>query len=241
MPYNVGEKGSFGCSGFPALKEDGTVMGCHATAEAAANQIYAINESENNVPDKGVGIRDPDPWPGTRIKTDGAMGQPFPASNRSSVFRKPRTKPRRSVGGVGGSSSGAVATTGGGSGMGTKTESEEDMMKPITETSEFQSETDTRDSIARVIGKDYTKSTRLTEIFKAESVSVGQMVSWNSSGGTARGKVRRVIRSGSYNVPGTDVTINGTEEDPAAVITLYRDGEATDITVGHRVSTLRAS
>jgi len=125
--------------------------------------------------------------------------------------------------------------------MGTKTESEEDMMKPITETSEFQSETDTRDSIARVIGKDYTKSTRLTEIFKAESVSVGQMVSWNSSGGTARGKVRRVIRSGSYNVPGTDVTINGTEEDPAAVITLYRDGEATDITVGHRVSTLRAS
>jgi hypothetical protein len=76
---------------------------------------------------------------------------------------------------------------------------------------------------------------------KADSVRVGQMVSWNSSGGTARGKVRRVIRSGSYNVPGTDITINGTEEDPAVVITLYRDGDATDTTVAHRMSTLRAS
>ena len=76
---------------------------------------------------------------------------------------------------------------------------------------------------------------------KADSFRVGQMVSWNSSGGTARGKVRRIIRSGSYNVPGTDITINGTEEDPAVVITLYRDGDATDTTVAHRMSTLRAS
>jgi hypothetical protein len=78
-------------------------------------------------------------------------------------------------------------------------------------------------------------------IEKADSVRVGQMVSWNSSGGTARGKVRRIIRSGSYNVPGTDITINGTEEDPAVVITLYRDGDATETTVAHRMSTLRAS
>ena len=76
---------------------------------------------------------------------------------------------------------------------------------------------------------------------KADSLRVGQMVSWNSSGGTARGKVRRIIRSGSYNVPGTDITINATEEDPAVVITLYRDGDATDTTVAHRMSTLRAS
>ena len=90
-------------------------------------------------------------------------------------------------------------------------------------------------------GKDVTKAEKLTEVFKAESVRVGQMVSWNSSGGTARGKVKRVIRSGSYDVPGTDITINATEEDPAVVITLYRDGDATDTTVAHRMSTLRAS
>jgi hypothetical protein len=50
MPYKVGSKGSFGCSGYPALKE-GTneVMGCHKTRAEAAAQIYAINRSEGNI------------------------------------------------------------------------------------------------------------------------------------------------------------------------------------------------
>jgi hypothetical protein len=50
MPYTVGAKGSFGCSGYPALKE-GTneVMGCHQTRAEAAAQIYAINRSEGNI------------------------------------------------------------------------------------------------------------------------------------------------------------------------------------------------
>jgi hypothetical protein len=87
-------------------------------------------------------------------------------------------------------------------------------------------------------GKDITKAQRF--VVKAESVRVGQMVSWNSSGGRAQGKVTRIIRNGSYDVPGTDVTINGTEDNPAVVIRLYRDGEATDVTVAHRMSTLRA-
>lgn len=49
MPYHVGAKGSYGCSGYPAVKDDGTVMGCHDTKEQAANQIYAINQSEGNI------------------------------------------------------------------------------------------------------------------------------------------------------------------------------------------------
>ncbi len=49
MPYHVGAKGSYGCSGYPAVKDDGTVMGCHNTKEQAANQIYAINQSEGNI------------------------------------------------------------------------------------------------------------------------------------------------------------------------------------------------
>jgi hypothetical protein len=50
MPYRVGAKGSYGCSGYPALKE-GTneVMGCHKTRAEAAAQIYAINRSEGNI------------------------------------------------------------------------------------------------------------------------------------------------------------------------------------------------
>jgi hypothetical protein len=49
MPYSVGSKGSYGCSGYPAVKDDGTVMGCHKTRRAAAAQIYAINRSEGNI------------------------------------------------------------------------------------------------------------------------------------------------------------------------------------------------
>ncbi len=50
MPYRVGAKGSFGCSGYPALKV-GTneVMGCHKTRAKASAQIYAINISEGNI------------------------------------------------------------------------------------------------------------------------------------------------------------------------------------------------
>ena len=78
----------------------------------------------------------------------------------------------------------------------------------------------------------------MEDINKAESVRVGQMVSWNSSGGRAEGKVRRVLRSGSYKVPNSDFTISGTEDSPAAVIELYRDGKPTKIIVGHKVETL---
>jgi hypothetical protein len=49
MPYKVGAKGSYGCSGYPAVKEGGEVMGCHKTRSEAAAQIYAINRSEGNI------------------------------------------------------------------------------------------------------------------------------------------------------------------------------------------------
>jgi hypothetical protein len=78
---------------------------------------------------------------------------------------------------------------------------------------------------------------------KAESLQVGNFVSWNSSGGTARGKVERISRTGSINVPGSDFTINAEEGDPAVLIRVYRKGadgwEPTDTRVGHKMSTLR--
>jgi hypothetical protein len=74
---------------------------------------------------------------------------------------------------------------------------------------------------------------------KALSVSTGDMVSWNSSGGTARGKIVRIVREGKINVPDSSFSIEGTEDDPAALIQLYRDGKPTDTKVGHKVSTLK--
>ena len=79
---------------------------------------------------------------------------------------------------------------------------------------------------------------------KAEpgELQVGDFVRWDSSGGIARGRIDRIETDGQIDVPDSEFTINGTEEDPAALITIYRpdgDGwEETDTQVGHRFSTL---
>lgn len=79
-------------------------------------------------------------------------------------------------------------------------------------------------------------------LIKADSLSVGNFVSWNSSGGTARGKVERIVRSGSIDVPGSDFTITAEDGDPAVLIRVYRQGEngwePSDTRVGHKMSTL---
>ena len=77
------------------------------------------------------------------------------------------------------------------------------------------------------------------EMDKANNVRVGDMVSWNSSGGTARGKVVRVVRNGKIKVPNSSFTITGTPEDPAVAIRIYRDGKPTDTIVGHKMKTLK--
>jgi hypothetical protein len=418
MPYSVGERGSYGCSGYPVIKDDDkSVMGCHDTAAEAGAQIAAIEASE----DKSVGIKDPQEWPTNDKLIGSAMGQPEPASRKPSVFKPARKKPRRSRGGAGGSSAGAIATTGGGTGMGTKADSnykikegdfvmgqttegiahgvvehimweggtlgtpgteyalesmppenpamsvrvyeegDDDSWEPTAysigmmyvdatvvdmenhdmdemDDMEYMSKAETYSptsgmkaaarralkwkaegkatgagtpvgwgratdivagrsmslsvvkrmysffsrhevdkkgkdfyntsnpsngrimwdawggdagfSWSRAIakrnedkalfadfGKDFTRAERLSEIFK--SIGVGSMVSWNSSGGRAQGKITRIIRNGSYDVPGTSVTVTGTPEDPAAVIRLYRDGEPTDTIVAHKIKTLR--
>ena len=77
-----------------------------------------------------------------------------------------------------------------------------------------------------------------------DALKTGDYVSWNSSGGRARGLIERVERDGTIDVPDSEFTVNGTAEDPAALICVYRptgEGgsyEKTDTRVGHRFSTL---
>jgi len=74
------------------------------------------------------------------------------------------------------------------------------------------------------------------------SVSEGDFVSWGSAGGRARGRIDYVMGDGTLDVPGTDFKINSTEDDPAALITVYEEVSGgwrpTDTQVGHKVSTL---
>jgi len=78
-------------------------------------------------------------------------------------------------------------------------------------------------------------------------LNVGDFVRWDSSGGTAQGRIERIETDGQINVPDSEFTINGTEDDPAALIRIYQETEdeqgdlqwnPTDTLVGHRFSTL---
>lgn len=69
-------------------------------------------------------------------------------------------------------------------------------------------------------------------------MKVGQKVSWNSSGGAARGIIREIVRNGK--VPNIPVKITGSEDEPAARIEIVDDkGKPTGQMVGHKLSTLR--
>jgi hypothetical protein len=390
MPYSIGEKGSYGCSGYPVIKDDDkTVMGCHDTAQKAGAQIAAIEASENKTYEEkdtitsggGVGIKNPQAWPGTEIeyrkpklvaKSDlsegdyvmgmttegiahgriehimwegGVLGEP---GTEYALESMPPENPAMSVRVYEQEDEGYWTPTAYSIGMMYQDAEKlpsldqhsmpEDMQDEMLEMSKaeayspndgmkaaartaikwreegkakgagtpvgwgrardivagrsmslsvvkrmysffsrhevdkkgkgFNPGTEGYPSKGRVMcnawggdagfawsraivkrnedkalfqdfAKDYTRSESITELFKG--ISVGSMVSWNSSGGTARGKVTRIIRSGSYNVPGTEVTLNASEDDPVAVIRLYRNGEPTDTTVAHKLKTLRSS
>jgi hypothetical protein len=76
-----------------------------------------------------------------------------------------------------------------------------------------------------------------------KSVSVGSFVSWNSSGGVARGKITRIVKNGKIKVPGSSFTITGSPDNPAVLIRVYKKSKEgwspTDTLVGHKMDTLR--
>jgi hypothetical protein len=76
----------------------------------------------------------------------------------------------------------------------------------------------------------------MNKMAKPEDLKVGDFVSWNSSGGRARGKITKKITNGA--VPDIDVKVEGTKDNPAYQIRVYRDNEPTDTLVGHKASAL---
>jgi hypothetical protein len=90
--------------------------------------------------------------------------------------------------------------------------------------------------------QQYTESLQRI-IEKATTFSTGDSVSWGSSGGKARGKITKIIKNGSEQIPNSSFKVTGTSDDPAALIRVYRpdsDGKykPTDTIVGHKTSSL---
>jgi HK97 family phage prohead protease len=81
------------------------------------------------------------------------------------------------------------------------------------------------------------------EIEEESRENVGDFVEWDSSGGTAKGRIERILEEGTLNIPGTDFTIEAEEDDAAVLIRVYeefRDGyRPTETLVGHKMSELR--
>ena len=73
--------------------------------------------------------------------------------------------------------------------------------------------------------------------------NVGDFVEWDSSGGTARGRIEHIMEEGVLGIPGTEFSITAEEGDPAVLIRVYeefRDGwRPTETLVGHKMSELR--
>ena len=80
------------------------------------------------------------------------------------------------------------------------------------------------------------------EVSRAVDV-VGDFVEWDSSGGTARGRIEHIMEEGVLGIPGTEFSITAEEGDPAVLIRVYeefRDGwRPTETLVGHKMSELR--
>jgi hypothetical protein len=203
MPYNIGDKGSYGCSGYPVVKEGTTdIMGCHDTREAAGNQIAAIEANENKSYDENAIWETVSPSkeePGLKNMGTG-IRQPDPMGRGSSAIKKPKKKKRRSRGGAGGSSAGAVATTGGGTGMGTKMDDEE----------------------------NYDQSNRV--VSKEAGIKEGDFVMGMTSEGMAHGVVEHIMwEGGTLGTPGSEYALESMPpENPAMSVRIYEYEEEED-------------
>jgi hypothetical protein len=203
MPYNIGDKGSYGCSGYPVVKEGTTdIMGCHDTREAAGSQIAAIEANENKSYDENAIWETVSPSkeePGLKNMGTG-IRQPDPMASGPSAIKKPKKKRRRSIGGAGGSSAGAVATTGGGTGMGTKMDDEE----------------------------NYDQSNRV--VSKEAGIKEGDFVMGMTSEGMAHGVVEHIMwEGGTLGTPGSEYALESMPpENPAMSVRVYEYEEEED-------------
>ena len=78
----------------------------------------------------------------------------------------------------------------------------------------------------------------MNNVQKSSNVKVGDMVSWNSSGGRATGRVEHVMHEGTLGIPDSEFSIEATPDNPAVLIRIYRDGKPTETLVGHKMDTL---
>ena len=92
-----------------------------------------------------------------------------------------------------------------------------------------------------IVAQDGKVSKTPIDYFKAV-IREGSFVSWNSSGGRARGQVEHIMVDGVLGIPGSEFQINAEPDNPAVLIRVWREGAdgwaATETLVGHKMTSL---
>lgn len=70
---------------------------------------------------------------------------------------------------------------------------------------------------------------------------VGSLVTWSHRGGSATGKIVKVVRTGKLKIPNSSLALLASAQEPAALIQLIKNGELTKIMVGHKLSVLTSA
>lgn len=70
---------------------------------------------------------------------------------------------------------------------------------------------------------------------------VGSVVTWNHRGGSATGKIVKVVRTGKLKIPNSSIALTASAEEPVALIQLIKNGELTKIMVGHKLAALTST
>ncbi len=67
---------------------------------------------------------------------------------------------------------------------------------------------------------------------------VGSIVTWSHRGGSATGKIVKIVKSGKLKIPNSSLALTASADEPAALIRLIKNDELTKVMVGHKLSTL---
>ena len=256
MPYYISDSAE-GCSGWATVKDDGEVMGCHETKQDAIDQALAIAQAEDSeylgerAMPGSLNVGDFINWSEAgetyvgrirEIVTSGSVAVEGSGVQIDATYYDPAALVQmwEQVNGRWVESDLF---------LGLKfSQLSKTQVPAMDQVPEFEFDDDEEQEEAPE-GYHYMPDGTLMadedhegERAAPDALVVDDFVSWNTSGGRARGQIERIVRDGTIDVPDSDFTIEGTEDDPAALIRIWREGEegpeASETLVGHKFSTL---
>lgn len=228
MPYYITDKSSE-CSGWAVVKEDGEVLGCHDTKQSAIDQAIAVSLAEDTEfggERAAVGLLASGDWVSWEPNDSTILAQVVVVEDQFAVVRVFEYE------------YGVFSPTD--KLMVINVFSIEKVQRP--ERVAFEEESPDSEEDMDYMDDDVMPDEEFMTRARPDELEVGDFVSWRASGGRARGRITRIVREGQLTAPETDFTINGTPDDPAAMIRIYEQTEEgwreTPVLVVHRFTTL---